>query len=90
MSKIIEPNPGFVRDFKRFCMDEYGSREFSIAEAANLFFQLRYNTTDKWTDPKNITGYVKRQSEEGNFFEFVEERKSASTGKNSKHYRLRI
>lgn len=88
MSKIIEPSEDFVKGFVKFVSDIYGDGEFSIAEAANLYFQFRYKTTDKWTDPKNITGFVKRSSEEGELFEYVGIKKSISTGKDSKHYKF--
>lgn len=89
MAKIIEPSEDFTKGFITFCKRAYRGREFSIAEAANRYFQKRYNTTDKWTDPKNITGFVKRRSEEGDTFEYIETRASDSTGKMSKHYRIR-
>lgn len=89
MGKIIDPSEAFSKDFIRFCKRRYKNKEFSIAEAANAFFQSRYKTEDKWTDPKNITGFVKRKSEENEIFEFVESKPSQTTGKMSKHYRLK-
>jgi hypothetical protein len=87
-SKIIEPSREFIADFKDYVLKTYREEPFSIAEAANRFFQYRYSTSDKWTDPKNITGWIKRESEAGGDFEFVETKASRSTGKQSKHYKV--
>lgn len=88
MYKVIEPSEQFTKDFITFLKRAYRGKEFSMAEAANRFFQKRYNTDDKWTDPKNITGFVKRKCEEGELFELTEVKPSATTGKMSKHYKL--
>lgn len=89
MGKIIEPNEDFTKGFISFVKKKYKGKEFSVAEAANAYFQYRYNTKDKWTDPKNITGFVKRRSEEGEIFKYVDIKTSKSTGRPSKHYRLK-
>lgn len=88
MSKIIEPSQDFCEGFIAFVRQNYGEDEFPMATAANAYFQERYDTSDKWTDPKNITGFVKRNSEEGNIFQFIEEKVAITTKKKSKHYRL--
>ena len=88
MSKITEPSERFTKDFITFLKRSYKGREFSMAEAANRFFQKRYNTEDKWTDAKNITGFVNKKSELGEMFEFTESKPSELTGKISKHYKL--
>jgi len=88
MPKVIEPSNHFTTGFTKFLKRKYKGKEFSMAEAANAYFQYRYKTTDKWTDPKNITGWVKRREEEGDFFIFTGKKKSKSTNRQSKHYKL--
>ena len=85
--KIIEPSEDYCNDFNNFIKNRYGAEEFSISDAANSHFQFRYNTTDNWTDSKNVTGYVKRMSELGDTYEFVGFKVNPATGRKNKFYK---
>ena len=88
MNKIIEPKETVVKEFRKFCKRKFRNREFSVAHAVNEFMKFRYDTDDSWTDIKNLTGYVKRRSEDGEFFKFTGRKQSRHTKMMSKHYRM--
>lgn len=86
MGKIIEPSKEVRDSFIDFCKKNFKNKEFSTANAINLFMQDRYKTQDKWTDIKNLSGFLNRNPD---LFRYTGQKPSKITGKNSKHYKVK-
>jgi ABC-type transporter MlaC component len=88
MRMRINTNKNFMDGFKEYVKKKYGNEPFYMSDAWDDYFKLRYNTTDSYIDPKNLSGTVQRLAKNKIDFEFMGKKINPRSKKENTTYRL--